>query len=82
MELQASKNTPQGKGVRTGIQAFLGTAVTLIIGLFVVVWNVPGVPEAVLNYVSSNVLPLVLGGSAASGVLSGIFAYFQNKAGK
>jgi hypothetical protein len=66
--------TPLVKGVRTGIQAMVGS----VIGLIAVVWAVPGVPEAVANYAQTNWLPILL----TIGIPSGIVAYFQNKIGK
>lgn len=68
------KNTPTGKGIRTGLQAVIGS----VIGLVVVVWAVPGVPEAVAEYAKSNWLPLLL----TVGIPSGLVAWFQNKIGK
>lgn len=80
--MEPKKNTPTGKGIRTGIQAFFGTAITLIVGLVVVVWNVPGVPHAVLTYLNSNVVPIIFSSSSASAIVSGLIAYYQNKLGK
>lgn len=68
------KKTAVGKGIRTGFQSILGS----VIGLVVVVWAVPGVPEAVINYVTNNWLPILL----TIGVPSGFVAFVQNKAGK
>lgn len=65
-----NKNTPEGKGLRTAAQAMVG----FIVGLFVYVWAVPGVPEAVINYLSDNWLPLLL----ATGVPAGAVAWVQN----
>lgn len=58
------------RGVRTFLQAIL----TFLGGLVVAVWNVPGVPEAVHTYVTSQGpgllftigLPLALGTGAVS----------------
>lgn len=66
--------TPVVKGVRTGIQAMIGS----IIGLIAVVWAVPGVPEAVIDYLQVNWLPILL----AVGVPSGFVAWLQNRLGK
>ena len=68
------KNTPTGKGIRTGLQAVIGS----LIGLVAVVWAVPGVPEAVVEYAKSNWLPLLL----TVGIPSGLVAWFQNRIGK
>lgn len=66
-----NKTTPAGKGVRTGLQAAVGS----IVGLIAVVWAVPGVPDAVINYATANWLPLLL----VIGVPSGLVAYAQNR---
>lgn len=68
------KNTPAGKGLRTGLQAVIGS----LIGLVAVVWAVPGVPEAVVEYAKSNWLPLLL----TVGIPSGLVAWLQNRIGK
>jgi len=68
------KNTPAGKGLRTGLQAVIGSS----IGLIIVVWAVPGVPEAVAEYAKTNWLPILL----TIGLPSGIVAWIQNKLGK
>ncbi len=68
------KNTPAGKGLRTAFQAILGS----LVGLFMVVWQVDGVPEAVATYATDNWLPIVL----AIGVPSGLISWLQNKLGK
>lgn len=73
MQLQDPK-TPVVKGVRTGIQAIIGS----LIGLVFVVWAVPGVPEAVVEYAKGNWLPILL----TIGLPSGIVAWLQNKLGK
>jgi hypothetical protein len=68
------KNTPAGKGIRTAIQTVAG----LVIGLVSVIWAVPGVPEAVVEYVRENALLIV----ASVSIPSGIVSYLQNKIGK
>lgn len=68
------ERTPLNKGVRTGVQAVVGA----LVGLVLVVWAVPGVPEAVVNYATTNAVPILL----AIGIPSGIVAFIQNKLGK
>lgn len=67
-----NKNTPAVKGVRTSFQV----VVAFLVGLVLVVWAVPGVPEAVIQYFKEYGLQTVLGFSGLSGLLS----YFQNLA--
>ena len=72
--MDKTPRTPVVKGVRTGLQSMVGA----IIGLIVVVWAVPGVPEAVVNYLQSYWLPILL----SIGVPSGFVAWLQNRLGK
>jgi len=69
--MKVSKNTAIGKGLRTGLQSVLGT----VVGLVVVVWAVPGVPEAVTTYASNNWLPILV----SIGLPSGVVAWLQNR---
>ena len=66
-----SKNTPAGKGIRTGVQSALGSLVSLLLA----VWAVPGVPEVVTSFVSKNWLPLLV----TVGVSSGFVSWLQNR---
>jgi hypothetical protein len=68
------ERTPLNKGIRTALQAIVGA----LVGLVVVVWAVPGVPEAVIDYATTNLVPLLL----AIGIPSGIVAWLQNRLGK
>ena len=68
------ERTPLNKGLRTGLQAIVGA----FVGLVVAVWAVPGVPETVIEYVTSNMLPLLL----VIGIPSGLVAFIQNRLGK
>ena len=72
--MNINKNTPAGKGVRTGFQAVIG----VVIGLFTAVWAVDGVPEVVIAYVRDNWFIIAL----AFGIPSGIVAWIQNRLGK
>lgn len=65
-----NKDTALIRGVRTAIQAVIG----FVTGLVVVVWNVPGVPEAVVSYTSNNIVQL----AAAFGISSGLAAFVWN----
>lgn len=68
------ERTPLNKGVRTAVQSILGA----LVGLIVVVWGVPGVPEAVIAYVQDNLIQILL----AIGVPSGLVAWGQNQLGR
>lgn len=68
------ERTPLNKGLRTGVQAVVGA----LVGLVLVVWAVPGVPEAVIEYARTNAVPILL----LVGVPSGVVAWIQNKLGK
>lgn len=74
-----NKYTPKGKGIRTGLQALVGSAVTLVIGLALVIWNTPGVPENVANYLYQNLVQIVVSVGVPTGVLSGFVAWYQNR---
>jgi hypothetical protein len=73
-----SSNNPQHdkgdtalvRGARTGIQGFIGTIVTFLVGLVMAVWNVPGVPEALLNYVGNNLILVAAAVALPVGVVS------------
>ena len=71
-----NKNTPAAKGVRTAYQSIIG----FMVGLVAVVWAVPGVPEAITDYILNNWLTIVSSLGLSTGVFSGLFALLQNKA--
>ncbi len=68
------KNTAAAKGIRTAIQAALG----VLVGLVAVVWAVPGVPEAVINYLQDNLVQVLL----LVGLPSGFISFLQNRLGR
>lgn len=70
-----NKHTADGKGFRTAYQSIVG----FVIGLFVVVWAVPGVPDAVGQYVLSNWFSLASVLGLSTGVFAGIAAFIQNR---
>jgi len=72
------KNTPEGKGLRTAYQAIAGTVVAFFYGL----WNLPGVPEYVHNFIQTEGFSLLLVLAAMVGIPAGLIAYAQNKRGK
>ena len=70
VKMKIDKNTPAGKGIRTGFQAIAG----VVVGLFTTVWAVPGVPEVIIEYLQKNWLGVAL----AFGLPSGLLAWVQN----
>lgn len=67
------KNSPLGKGVRTSLQSLVG----VLVGLFLTIWAVPGVPEAVAKYAVDNLAQIAL----LVGVPSGFVSWLVNKLG-
>lgn len=65
-----SKDSALARGIRTAVQAAVG----FFIGLIVVVWNVPGVPSAVVNYLAENAFPFAL----ALGLPAGLVSFVWN----
>lgn len=72
------KNTPQGKGIRTGYQAVAATVVAYLYGL----WNLPGVSEYTTEFLQKQGIGLLFNLATLVGVPAGLIAYFQNKRGK
>lgn len=71
---KTTERTPLSKGIRTALQAMVG----VLVGLVAVVWAVPGVPEAVIEYLRSNVIEVAV----LVGIPSGVVAWIQNAIGK
>lgn len=69
-----SNDSATGRGIKTGVQAIGGLAVTFLIGLALAVWNVPGVPMAVLDYVQNNFVQV----AAMVGVPAGVVGFVWN----
>lgn len=55
-----------GRGVKTAVQAIIG----FFFGLVVVVWNVPGVPGAVIDYTKQNIGQILMMGGLSAGFTS------------
>lgn len=50
-----SQDSATGRGLKTALQA----VITFIVGLAIVVWKVPGVPQAIFQYASANLVQVV-----------------------
>jgi len=72
-----NKETPSGKGLRTAYQAIAGTVVAFFYGL----WNLPGVPEYVTDFLKDEGVSLLLLLAVLVGVPAGVIAWVQNKRG-
>lgn len=70
-----NKNLPTTKGLRTFIQAIPG----FIIGYFVTIWAVPGVPEATIKYLQADGVQLILTLGVTTAIATGIVSLIQNK---
>lgn len=68
-----SQDSSTGRAGKTALQAVLG----FVIGLFVVVWGVPGVPEAVIDYVKNNAVQILLLVGVPSGLVSFVWNFFR-----
>ena len=73
-----NKNTPVGKGVRTGYQAIFATLVGFLYGL----WSLPGVPEYITEFIRTHGVELLITLAALVGIPAGIIAFVQNRLGK
>lgn len=65
------------RGVRTVIHGALGVLVTFLVGLAMAVWNVPGVPDAVLSYVGANLLSVMGNVGLSAGTVAFIWNVFR-----
>ncbi len=64
------QDSSTGRAIKTFLQALIGFA----IGLVLVVWAVPGVPEAVVQYVQNNFVQVLL----TAGIPAGITSFVWN----
>lgn len=62
-----------GRAGKTAIQAVVGFS----IGLVIVVWAVPGVPDAVWNYIQGNLVQVLLSVGLPAGVTSLVWNLFR-----
>ncbi len=73
-----NKNNPSVKGVRTAIQAIIGTAVTFLTGL----WAIPEVRDYTTTFIEQYGIFLAGAVLALVGVTSGIISWLQNQFGE
>lgn len=73
-----NKNTPQGKGIRTAVQAMIGTFVAFFTGL----WAIDEVRLYTETFVREEGVALVLVVLGVVGVSAGLISFLQNKLGR
>lgn len=71
----STTHTPLVKGIRTAIQAIVG----LIVGYIFFIWAVPGVPAATIQYISTNLVPLLVSVGIPSGLVAFVWNYFEQR---
>ena len=75
MNLKLPKqDSATGRGIKTGVQSIIGTAITLIAGLLLVINGVPGCPEAIIKFAMDNFLII----AGAIGLSSGATGFIWN----
>lgn len=70
-----SQDSATGRALKTAVQAIVG----FVVGLVVVVWSVPGVPHAVLDYMRTNVFQLALFFGIPAGLTSFVWNLFRKE---
>ncbi len=70
--------TPFVRGLRTAAQAIIGT----LVGLVFVVWAVPGVPQAVIAYLTTNAPELLVSVGLPSGLISWLWNWYESRSVK
>lgn len=61
-----SEDSATGRAIKTAVQAIIGFSV----GLGIAIWTVPGVPDAVWNYIQGNLLQVLLSVGVPAGLTS------------
>lgn len=69
-----AQDSATGRGLKTAVQALIG----FVVGLVVVVWQVPGVPQAVVNYTQHHFVEILLSVGAPTAVASGVTSFIWN----
>lgn len=68
-----TQDSATGRAIKTAVQAVIGFS----IGLFIAVWTVPGVPDAVWNYVQGNLIKVLLSVGLPAGLTSLVWNLFR-----
>lgn len=64
------QDSATGRGLKTAAQAGIGTLVlSALMTLAVNVWNVPGVPDVVIEWVKSNAIQIAVAVGLPSGIV-------------
>lgn len=72
--VQPQIDSPTTKAVKTGLQALF----TFLVGLVVTIYQVPGVPDAIVKFVYGNLATTLLGVGVPFVIGSGIASLIQN----
>ena len=72
-----SQDSATGRGIKTGLQSILGFVFTFAVGLVLTVWGVKGVPEAIMAYIQTNFLQVLVTIGVPSAVAGFIWNYFR-----
>jgi len=68
------QDSSTGRAIKTAVQAIVG----FVVGLVVVVWNVPGVPHAVVSYTQTHLVDVVIAVGVPTALASGLTSFFWN----
>ena len=68
-----TEDSAAGRGIKTAAQAIIG----FFVGLVVVVWNVPGVPDAIVEYTKDHLGEILLLVGVPAGIISTVWNLFR-----
>lgn len=71
------QDSATGRGLKTAFQAFAGTIITFLIGLWLAIKGVPGCDKAVLDFLQPYVIYLAGGIGISSGTISFFMNFFR-----
>ena len=69
-----SQDSATGRGIKTIVQTMVGFAV----GLGIAIWQVPGVPDVIMNYLQNNFAQVLLTIGLPVALSSGITSFLWN----